>query len=247
MNEIWQQKMILSPSLICLDLCNLEEQVRVLKEKGVEVLHVDILDGIFSPSMPIGLDVVRQLKKKTDILFDVHLMVKEPEFYVSELIDMGVEQILFHVETADHVDGLLNRIHQEGIRTGVALKPATSLHVLDYILEKCDTVLLMMINPGYASARGEKQVSYGLRKIFELDQMICEAGTETRIELDGRVAPELIIKVAGTRANQFVVGSTCMNCDNPGESIQRLYRTLCGQKMPRGFWKQEASAGCIIS
>lgn len=236
MNGIWQQEIILSPSLICLDLCNLEAQVRGLWEKGVKVLHVDILDGIFSPSMPIGLDVVRQLKKRTDMFFDVHLMVKEPEFYVSELIDMQVEQILFHVETADHVDGLLNRIHQEGIRAGVALKPATSLHTLDYILEKCDTVLLMMINPGYASARGERQVPYGLRKVFELDQMIREAKTDTRIELDGRVSPELIGKVTGTRANQFVAGSTCMDSCDPGESIQNLYLNLCGQRMKNGYF-----------
>lgn len=116
----------------------------------------DILDGHFSPSMPLGLDTVRQLRDRTDMAFDCHVMVTESDYFVDELLDIGVQQIVFHAETESHIDGMLNRIHAKGVRAGVALKPATPLCVLDYVLDKCDTVLLMLINPGYAFVKGEQ-------------------------------------------------------------------------------------------
>ena len=158
--------MLLTPSVIsCCDPCNLERSVRMLEAEGIPALHVDILDGHFSPSMPLGLDAVAQLKTKTALPFDVHLMATEHDFFVTELIGMGVEQIVFHVETERHLDYRLNQIHEAGIRAGVALKPATPLSTLDYVLEKCDAVLLMLINPGYAQCRAEGQVPYAARKI----------------------------------------------------------------------------------
>ena len=138
MKEIWNESCILSPSLICLDMCNLESQIRILEQSGINVLHVDILDGHFSPSMPLGLDTVKQLHKKTNLEFEAHVMVKEPQFFIDELIEAGASQIVFHVETCDHIDGMLNYIHSKGIRAGVALKPATPLSVLEYVLDKCD-------------------------------------------------------------------------------------------------------------
>ena len=164
MIDINSETCIFSPSLICLDMCNLEMQVKELEESGIRMLHIDILDGYFSPSMPLGLDTVRQLRKKTDMFFDCHIMTQRPDFFVDELIDIGVQQINFQIETCDHIDGMLNKIHDVGIRAGVALKPATPLYQLEYILEKCDSVLLMLINPGYASAKSERQVPYADRK-----------------------------------------------------------------------------------
>ncbi|MBR2764808.1 MAG: ribulose-phosphate 3-epimerase, partial [Blautia sp.] len=143
MSNIWNEKCIISPSLICLDMCNLESQVRILEQAGISMIHVDILDGHFSPSMPLGLDTVRQLRDRTDLAFDCHVMVTEQDYFVDELLDIGVEQIVFHAETQPHIDGMLNRIHAKGVRAGVALKPATPLSTLEYVLEKCDAVLLM--------------------------------------------------------------------------------------------------------
>ena len=224
MSHLWEEKCIISPSLICLDMCNLESQVRILENHGVKALHVDILDGHFSPSMPLGLDTVRQLRKKTDLEFDCHVMVKEPDYFVDELLDIGVQQLVFHAETADHLDGMLNRIHAKGVRAGVALKPGTPLSVLDYVLEKCDTVLLMLINPGYAFVKGEKQVAYADRKIRELRQMIDDRGLDTKIELDGRISPDNIRTYGKDTADYFVVGSTCIKRDRLGESLQELNR-----------------------
>ena len=221
MDAVWKNPCILAPSLITLDMCNLESQVRQLKESGIEVLHVDILDGHFSPSMPLGLDTVRQLRAKTDLVFDCHVMTTEPDYFVNELIDIGVQQITFHAETAPHIDGMLNRIHAAGVKAGVALRPATPLSTLDYVLEKCDTVLLMLINPGYASAKSEKQVPYAERKVRELHEMITARGLDTKIELDGRISTENIQKYAG-QAQIYVCGSTCIKRDDIPGSVGSL-------------------------
>lgn len=220
--DIWQEKCIFSPSLITLDLCNLESQVKQLEQSGIKVLHVDLLDGYFSPSMPIGLDVVRQLRKKTNLEFDVHIMVNSADYFIDELLDIGVQQIVFHAENEPHIDRRLNMIHDYGVRAGVALRPATSLTALDYVLEKCDTVLLMLINPGYAGHAGERQVPYAARKIRELRKMINDRGLDTKIEIDGRISAQDIKNYAGNDVDIFVTGSTCIDrADIPG-SIRSL-------------------------
>ena len=210
METIWDKPCMYTPSLITLDLCNLESQVRILEQEGLEMLHVDILDGHFSPSMPLGLETVRQLRDKTDLAFDCHVMVTEQDYFVDELLDIGVQQIVFHAETQPHIDGMLNRIHEKGVRAGVALKPATPLSTLEYVLEKCDTVLLMLINPGYAFVKGEKPVPYGDRKIRELKQMIRERDLNVKISLDGRISPDVVRTYGRDLADQFVIGSTCL-------------------------------------
>lgn len=222
MENIWEKPCMYSPSLICLDLCNLESQVRQVEQSGIEMLHVDILDGHFSPSMPLGLDTVRQLRAKTNLAFDCHVMVTEQDYFVDELLDIGVQQVVFHAETQPHIDGMLNRIHAAGARAGVALKPSTPLSVLEYVLEKCDTVLLMLINPGYAFVKGEKQVVYADRKIRELRRMIDERGLPTKIELDGRISQDNIRAYGKDTVEQFVVGSTCIKRDRMAESLQEL-------------------------
>ena len=220
--SVWNEKCIISPSLICLDMCNLESQVRILEDNGIKALHVDILDGHFSPSMPLGLDTVRQLRAKTNLEFDCHIMVTEQDYFVNELLDIGVQQLIFHAETQPHIDGMLNRIHAAGVRAGVALKPATPLSVLDYVLEQCDAVLLMLINPGYAFVKGEKQVSYAERKISELRNMINSRGLDTKIELDGRISPQNIQDWGGGLADIYVTGSTCLKRDDLSGSLKAL-------------------------
>lgn len=218
----WEKPCIFSPSLICLDLCNLESQVRMVEAAGIEMLHVDILDGHFSPSMPLGLDTVRQLRAKTDLAFDCHVMVTAHDYFIDELLDIGVQQIVFHAESEPHIDGMLNRIHARGVRAGVALKPATPLSTVEYVLEKCDTVLLMLINPGYAFVKGETQVAYADRKIRELRSMIDSRGLATKIELDGRISPDNIRSYGKGDVDLYVVGSTCIQRDRMEASLKEL-------------------------
>lgn len=219
---LWKEPLIYTPSLIsCCDLCNVEQSVRTLEGAGIEMLHVDILDGHFSPSMPLGLDTVRQLRGRTGLFFDCHLMVTEQDYFVDELLDIGVEQIVFHAETQPHIDGMLNRIHAAGVKAGVALKPATPLSQLEYVLDKCDTVLLMLINPGFASSKGESQVPYGERKVRQLREMIDRRGLETKIEIDGRISPDNI-RTFGTDVDLYVVGSTCVKKDSLAADFEKL-------------------------
>ncbi len=220
--SVWNEKCIISPSLICLDMCNLESQVREVEKAGIQMLHVDILDGHFSPSMPLGLDTVRQLRAKTDLAFDCHVMVTEQDYFVDELLDIGVEQIVFHAETQPHIDGMINRIHAKGVRAGVALKPATPLSTVEYVLDKCDTVLLMLINPGYAFVKGEKQVDYADRKIRELRRMIDERGLNTKIEVDGRISAANMETYGKKDVDLFVTGSTCLKRDDLAGSFAAL-------------------------
>ena len=220
--SVWEEKCIISPSLICLDMCNLESQIRILEQSGIQVLHVDILDGHFSPSMPLGLDTVRQLRQKTDMFFYCHVMVENQDFFVDELLDIGVQQIVFHAETQPHIDGMINRIHAKGVKAGIALKPSTPLSTVEYVLDKCDSVLLMLINPGYAFLKGEKQVAYADRKIRQLRQMINERGLDTKIELDGRISPDNIRTYGKDLADVFVTGTTCLDRNDLTGSFARL-------------------------
>lgn len=220
--SVWEEKCIISPSLICLDMCNLENQIRILEQSEINVLHVDILDGHFSPSMPLGLDTVRQLRQKTDMFFDCHVMVENQDFFIDSLLDIGVQQIVFHAETQPHIDGMINRIHAKGVKAGIALKPSTPLSTVEYVLDKCDSVLLMLINPGYAFLKREKQVDYADRKIRQLRQMINERGLSTKIELDGRISPDNIRTYGKNIADVFVTGTTCLDCKDLQGSFARL-------------------------
>lgn len=229
MGEIFKKgKIQISPSLICLDMINILEQVRELEANGIQMLHVDILDGHFSPSMPLGFELVRQLREKTELAFDCHVMVNNPEYFVDELLDIGVQQIVFHTETAEHVDGLLNRIHDRGVRAGVALKPATPVSSLDCILEKCNTVLLMLINPGYASSAGESQIPYAKRKIQTLNDMVMQYHPDTMIELDGRISPQSIQEFSQCGADIFVGGTRCINRNDIMGSIKKIQEEIQG-------------------
>lgn len=204
------QAVLISPSIMCADLCNLEDSVRKIENEGINTLHIDVLDGYFSPSMPLGLGTIRALRKITDMDFDVHIMSNNNEFFIKEMIDIGVQQITFHYESSTHIDRHLKLIKKNGIKAGIALNPATSLNDLDYILPMCDTVMLMLMNPGFAADKNEKQVAYAEEKISDLYKMIKKKGLETDIEVDGRVSLEVIPKLVKAGANILVAGSTSL-------------------------------------
>ena len=224
MADIWQTNCILSPSLISVcAMCNLESSVKKLENAGIEMLHVDILDGHFSPSMPLGLDTVRQLRKKTDMFFDVHVMTTTHDFFIEELLDIGVQNIVFHGEMETHLDNRLNQIRKAGVNAGVALKPGTSLNMLEYVIEKCDSVLLMLINPGYAQSKSEGQVPYAARKVNELHRMIAERGLDTKVILDGRISKDNMVEFGPKGiADIFVAGSTCLDKNDLENSARQL-------------------------
>lgn len=220
--NVWDEKMLISPSLICLDMLHLEEQIREIEESGIRMLHVDILDGHFSPSMPLGFETLKQLRKITELPFECHVMADPPEYFVDELLEIGVQQIVFHLETAPHVDGLLNHIHAHGTRAGLALKPSTPISVLEYEIEKCDAILLMQINPGYASSAGETRVAFADRKIRDLRNMINARGLDTKIIIDGRVSLENMMAYGENIVDIFVGGTTCINSRDIEGTVNRI-------------------------
>jgi ribulose-phosphate 3-epimerase len=153
-------------------------------------------------------------------------MATENDYFIDELLDIGVDQLVFHVETEPHVDHVLKKIRESGVRAGVALKPATPLSCLEYALDCCDCVLLMLINPGYAWNSYEKQVPYAARKITELSEMIKSRSARTNIALDGRVSLQNIEDFRALGASQFVLGSTCLKRDDLQGSLEALKRYL---------------------
>ena len=215
----------ISPSLICMDLCNLESDVKELEYSGCDMLHVDLLDGYFSPSMPIGLDMVRQLRQKTSLYFDAHVMPLDNTFFMEELADIGVGRMCFQIETERHISRKLSWIKERGIEAGVALSPATPVSVLKYVLEQCDFVLLMMINPGYASSPGEKLLSGMKEKIRELKEMIRERQLPVTITIDGRTYLDVIPEYIGAGADTFVAGTSSLFRGN-GKSTEENFKIL---------------------
>lgn len=197
----------IAPSLICTDLCNLERDVRNLESAGVDFLHVDLLDGHFSPSMPMGIEVLQQVREKTQLPFDVHLMVENNEFFIREMAKIGVQRMCFHYESAFHVDRMLALIQELGITPGIALMPATPLSVLEYCLERIEFVLLMLINPGFAGHKGEAQVPYAVQKVADCRRFLVERGRDVAIEIDGRLCFETVPGLVAAGADILVTGS----------------------------------------
>ncbi len=211
------RKLTVAPSLISLDNCNMAGLAKGLEQSGFDTLHVDIIDGYFSPSMPLGVDAAVKLSKMTSLKYDIHLMVNGNQFFVDEMLKSNPYQMCFQLETESHPDRLLTYIKSHGVRAGVALKPSTPLSELEYILERCDFVLAMLINPGYASVPGESKVPYGPRKVRELHEMIQKRGLPTEIELDGRISLDDVVNYSKIGAQIFVCGSTCFKV---GKSLE---------------------------
>lgn len=209
-----KQEMVVAPSIMCADLCNLEKSVQDIERAGLDTLHVDVIDGAFSPSMPLGIDTIKQLRKITDMNFDVHIMANNNEFFIQEMLNIGVQQITFHLETGIHIDRYIGMIKKAGTKVGVALNPATPLSVLEYVLPQVDTVLLMLINPGFATDKGESQVSYATKKVAELSHLIKSKGYDTKIEVDGRVSLETIPGLVAAGADILVAGTTSLFIPN---------------------------------
>jgi ribulose-phosphate 3-epimerase len=197
-----------SASLICADLCNIERDLQRLEAAGIDYLHIDLIDAHFSPSLPMGIEVVQQARKKTRLPFDMHLMVENNEFFIGEMAKIGVERLCFHQESAFHVDRTLALIREAGIQAGMALMPATPLSVLEYCIDRLDFVLLMLINPGFAGHSGETQVPYALRRVADCRRFLDERGLRIPIEVDGRVSFASIPGLVAAGASELVVGSS---------------------------------------
>ena len=221
---------ILSPSILAADFTQLGEEIRRADEAGAQYIHYDVMDGMFVPSITFGMPVLSSIRKITDRILDVHLMIENPERYVDEFADCGADIITVHAESCRHLDRVISQIHQKGIKAGVALNPATSLSVLDYILDKVDMVLIMTVNPGFG---GQKFIESSYDKIRELKKRITEKKLQTDIQVDGGINTETLPGVLEAGANIIVAGSAVFKGDIQ-KNVQELQSMMSGHDMNRG-------------
>lgn len=208
----------LAPSMLSADFNRLGEQLALLEQCGCQWLHIDVMDGMFVPSISFGMPVISSIRKESGLFFDVHMMVEDPGRYVEEMKKSGADMLTVHAEACRHLDRTLQTIHECGMQAAVALNPATPLNVLDYVLDKADMVLLMTVNPGFG---GQSYLPAITDKIRSLRKKLDEAGyRETSIEVDGGINSETAGLVLEAGANILVAGSGVFKGDIPSNVAQ---------------------------
>ena len=199
-----------APSVLAADFAELGSQLRAVSEAGAEWIHLDVMDGAFVPSISFGMPVIKSIRRVTDRVFDVHMMVEEPGRYVNDVRKAGADIICVHQEACLHLDRTINQIKETGARAAVALNPATPVETLSCILKEADMFLIMSVNPGFG---GQKFIPYTLEKIKKLRGMLDEAGLTTDIEVDGGVNAANVREVLDAGANVIVAGSAVFKND----------------------------------
>ncbi len=202
--EKGMQEIKFAPSILSADFSRLGDEIRAVDQAGAEVIHVDVMDGHFVPNITIGPLVVKAVRKATAKVVDVHLMIENADRYLESFAEAGADWITVHVEACPHLHRTVSRIRELGKKAGVVLNPATSLDMLDFILEEVDLVMLMSVNPGFG---GQSFIRSTLRKISQLKKRIDDLGLAVGIEIDGGISPATIGEVAEAGANIFVAGS----------------------------------------
>ena len=194
----------LSPSLLSADFTNLKSDIEILDKSGVKYLHLDVMDGMFVPNISFGPMIIKQLRPLTNMVFDVHLMIEEPDRYVQSFKDAGADILTVHYEACKHLHRTISYIKSLGMKAGVSLNPATNIDVLDYVLEDLDLVLVMSVNPGFG---GQSFIPSALDKIKNLKEKIKERNLNVIVEVDGGVKTTNVKDVVEAGADLIVSGS----------------------------------------
>jgi len=217
---------ILAPSLLSANFAKLGEEAAAVLAAGADMLHLDVMDNHYVPNLTVGPLVCAALRNygiKAPI--DVHLMVKPVDTLINEFAEAGATQITFHPEASEHVDRSLALIKKAGCRAGLALNPATTVHCLDYVLDKIDLVLVMSVNPGFG---GQNFIPSALEKIRVLREMINKNNPDIHLAVDGGVKLDNIASVAAAGADMFIAGSAIFNEKDYAATIKKFRDALAG-------------------
>lgn len=211
--------MIIAPSILAADFGNLACDIQMVNASEAEWIHLDIMDGVFVPNISYGFPVVSAIAKEAKKVLDAHLMIIDPDRYVENFAKMGVEYLSVHYEACTHLHRSLQNIRNLGMKAGVALNPHTPVHLLEDILEECDYVLLMSVNPGFG---GQKFIENCVKKVSALKEMILKRNLNTLIEVDGGVNRHNAPILAQAGADALVAGSSVFNAPDPLAEIIAL-------------------------
>ncbi len=209
----------IAPSILAADFSRLAEQIKLVEDGGADLLHIDVMDGCFVPNITIGPVVIKSIKKTSDLPFDVHLMIEQPERYIENFIDAGADILTIHAEATRHIHRSIQLVKSKGVKACIALNPATPLSVIDHVLDDLDMVLLMTVNPGFG---GQQYIPAMTAKIMTLKEKIDKSGKEIDIQVDGGIGPNNIREIAGAGANIIVAGSAVYGSNNVAETISKM-------------------------
>ena len=210
---------LISPSLLSANFCNLEKDIEMLNNSQADWLHVDVMDGVFVPNISFGQPVIKHIKKIAKKPLDVHLMIVEPDKFFEDYKNCGADIITVHYEACTHLHRSLSKIRQLGMKAGVVLNPHTPVCVLEDIIEMCDLVLLMSVNPGFG---GQSFIENTYNKIKTLKQLIERKQVNCLIEVDGGVNTANYKKLIEAGADVLVAGNAVFAAENPTETIKQL-------------------------
>ena len=211
--------MIVSSSLLSADFCNLSADIDMINRSEAELLHLDIMDGVFVPNISFGFPVIKNLKNICTKGLDVHLMIVEPQKFIKEVKDAGAEYMNVHYEACQHLSRVIQQIKEAGMKAGVTLNPATPVAVLEDVICDIDMALIMSVNPGFG---GQKFIPNSVKKVRQLRDLIAKSGSNALIEVDGGVNEETgrMLKDAG--ADILVAGNYVFKAENPLQRISTL-------------------------
>ena len=212
----------IAPSILSADFTRLGEEIKAVEDAGADWIHVDVMDGHFVPNITMGPIIVEAARQATSLPLDVHLMIENPDRFISDFISAGADLISVQAETCTHLNRTVQFIKESGAKAGVALNPATPIQAVQWVLEDIDFVLIMSVNPGFG---GQQFISNSLEKIRDLKKFIQSSGLPVLIQVDGGVNKGTIKDVSLAGADVFVAGSAVFGSDDYKETI-RTFRSL---------------------
>ncbi len=216
---------MIAPSILSADFRKLGSEIKAAEEAGADLIHVDVMDGHFVPNMTVGQEVVRGIRDTTDLPFDVHLMIEDPDRYIQDFASAGADIITVHQEAAVHLHRTVQSILEAGKKPGVSINPATPVSVLEEILPDLYLVLIMSVNPGFG---GQGFIPQCLEKISKLRRMIRERNLDVLIEVDGGIKTSNLREVSDAGADILVMGSAFFGADDYGNLMKEIRERLAG-------------------